>query len=60
MTAILAQPDHSILEDLRDHALLSFLYNSGARIQGGFKRSSQHRLCSLMATTRQALLPAFS
>lgn len=33
VTAILAQPDRSTLEGLRDHALLSFLYNSGARIQ---------------------------
>lgn len=33
VTAILAQPDSSTLEGLRDHALLSFLYNSGARIQ---------------------------
>ena len=33
MTAILAQPDRSILEGMRDYALLSFLYNSGARIQ---------------------------
>jgi len=31
--AILAQPDRSTLEGVRDHALLSFLYNSGARIQ---------------------------
>ena len=31
--AILAQPDRSTLEGLRDHALLSLLYNSGARIQ---------------------------
>lgn len=31
--AILAQPDRTTLEGLRDHALLSFLYNSGARIQ---------------------------
>lgn len=30
---ILAQPDRSTLEGMRDHALLSFLYNSGARIQ---------------------------
>jgi site-specific recombinase XerD len=29
--AILAQPDRSTLEGLRDHVLLSFLYNSGAR-----------------------------
>ena len=31
--AVLAQPDRSTLEGMRDHALLSFLYNSGARIQ---------------------------
>jgi len=31
--AILAQPDRSCLEGQRDHALLSFLYNTGARIQ---------------------------
>jgi|SRR5579872_285718 len=31
--AILAQPDRSTLEGMCDHALLSFLYNSGARIQ---------------------------
>jgi len=31
--AILAKPDRSTLEGMRDHALLSFLYNSGARIQ---------------------------
>lgn len=33
MAAILAQPDRSTLKGMRDHALLSFLYNSGARIQ---------------------------
>lgn len=33
VAAILAQPDQSTLEGMRDHALLSFLYNSGARIQ---------------------------
>lgn len=33
VTAILAQPDRSTVEGMRDHALLSFLYNSGARIQ---------------------------
>lgn len=33
VTAILAQPERSTLEGARDHALLSFLYNSGARIQ---------------------------
>lgn len=31
--AILAQPDGSTLIGQRDHALLSFLYNTGARIQ---------------------------
>lgn len=31
--AILAQPDRSTLEGMRDHVLLSLLYNSGARIQ---------------------------
>ncbi len=31
--AILAQPDRSTLEGQRDHVLLSFLYNTGARIQ---------------------------
>lgn len=31
--AILAQPDRASLEGQRDHALLSFLYNTGARIQ---------------------------
>jgi integrase/recombinase XerC len=33
VTAILAQPDRSTVEGARDHALFSFLYNSGARIQ---------------------------
>lgn len=31
--AILAQPDRTSLQGQRDHALLSFLYNTGARIQ---------------------------
>jgi site-specific recombinase XerD len=31
--AILDQPDRTCLEGQRDHALLSFLYNTGARIQ---------------------------
>lgn len=31
--AILAQPDRATLEGQRDHAFLSFLYNTGARIQ---------------------------
>jgi len=33
VTAILRQPDRSTLEGQRDHALLSLLYNTGARIQ---------------------------
>ncbi|WP_234706628.1 tyrosine-type recombinase/integrase [Ensifer aridi] len=33
VAAILAQPDRSSLEGMRDHALFSFLYNSCARIQ---------------------------
>lgn len=33
VTAILRQPDCSTLEGQRDHALLAFLYNTGARIQ---------------------------
>lgn len=33
ITAILKEPDRSILEGQRDHALLAFLYNTGARIQ---------------------------
>ncbi|BDB29452.1 integrase [Cupriavidus sp. TA19] len=33
VAAILAQPDRSTIEGQRDHALLSFLYNTGARIQ---------------------------
>jgi len=31
--AILAQPDRGTVEGQRDHALMSFLYNTGARIQ---------------------------
>jgi site-specific recombinase XerD len=33
VAAILAQPDRTTLEGQRDHALLAFLYNTGARIQ---------------------------
>ena len=33
VAAILDQPDRNCLEGQRDHALLSFLYNTGARIQ---------------------------
>ena len=33
VAAILRQPDRSTPEGQRDHALLAFLYNTGARIQ---------------------------
>lgn len=33
IAAILQQPDRSRVEGLRDHTLLAFLYNTGARIQ---------------------------
>jgi integrase/recombinase XerC len=33
VAAILAQPDRSTLEGQRDHTLLAFLYNTGARVQ---------------------------
>ena len=33
VAAILAEPDRSTLEGQRDHTLLAFLYNTGARIQ---------------------------
>jgi len=33
ITAILREPDRSSLEGQRDHALLAFFYNTGARIQ---------------------------
>jgi integrase len=33
VTAILRQPDRSTVEGQRDHTLLAFLYNTGARIQ---------------------------
>ncbi|MGA8054916.1 MAG: tyrosine-type recombinase/integrase [Burkholderiales bacterium] len=33
VSAILKQPDRSTVEGQRDHALLAFLYNTGARIQ---------------------------
>jgi putative transposase len=36
------------------------IHHSDRGVQGGFKRSSQHRLCSLTIATRQAPLPAFS
>ena len=39
--AILAQPDRTTIEGLRDHALLSFLYNTGARIQEALDVSPQ-------------------
>lgn len=39
--AILAQPDRSTRDGQRDHALLSFLYNTGARIQEALDVSAQ-------------------
>ncbi|HEY0942865.1 MAG TPA: tyrosine-type recombinase/integrase [Steroidobacter sp.] len=39
VTAILKQPDRSRLEGQRDHALLAFLYNTGARIQEALSAS---------------------
>jgi site-specific recombinase XerD len=41
ITAILRQPDQSTLEGQRDYALLSFLYNTGARIQEALNVCSQ-------------------
>jgi site-specific recombinase XerD len=39
--AIMLQPDRTSLEGLRDHALLCFLYNTGARIQEALDVSPQ-------------------
>lgn len=39
--AILSQPDRSTLAGQRDHALLSFLYNTGARIQEALDVTAQ-------------------
>src|SRR5260370_8422816 len=33
VSALLSQPDRTKMEGQRDHALISFLYNTGARIQ---------------------------
>src|SRR5216117_1697797 len=33
VSALLSQPDRTKMDGQRDHALLSFLYNTGARIQ---------------------------
>jgi site-specific recombinase XerD len=33
VSAILSQPDRSTVEGQRDHALMSLLYNTGARVQ---------------------------
>ncbi len=41
VAAILAQPDRSTLEGQRDHALLSLLYNTGARIQEALDLTSK-------------------
>jgi site-specific recombinase XerD len=41
ITAVLAQPDRSKIEGQRDHALLAFLYNTGARIQEALNLTPQ-------------------
>ena len=41
ITAILAQPDRSKIEGQRDHVLLAFLFNTGARIQEALDLSPQ-------------------
>ena len=54
--AILAQPDRSTIEGQRDHALFSFLYNTGARIQEALDvcpRAIRFELASLRASLRQ-------
>jgi putative transposase len=48
------------LHDRRPIHRGGLVHHSDRGSQGGFKRSSQHRLCSLMAAIRQAPLPAFS
>ena len=63
--AILAQPDRSTIEGQRDHALFSFLYNTGARIQEALDVCPQAirlrlaRLCApLRQGTERTALPA--
>ena len=41
ISAILAQPNRLKLEGQRDHVLLAFLYNTGARIQEALDLSPQ-------------------
>ena len=43
-----------------DRSIAAASHHSDRGSQGGFKRSSQHRLCSLMVTTRQVPPPEFS
>ena len=50
--AILAQPDRRTLEGQRDHALLSFLYNTGARIQEALDLHPSAIRFSVPATVR--------
>jgi len=62
--AILAQPDRTTIEGLRDHALLSFLYNTGARIQEALdvsrRQSVSTRLpvCAFTAKAERTAVPA--
>ena len=51
-----ARPAHAAGDATVGHQALELV----AGILGGFKRSSQHQVCSLTAATRQAPLPAFS
>ena len=56
--------DVSFCVDALEDALAKYgtpeIFNTDQGSQGGFKRSSQHRLYSLMAATRRALQPPFS
>jgi len=42
VAAIVAQPNRATVEGQRDHALISFLYNTGARIQEALDLQPQH------------------
>ena len=53
MDLLLAQPDRRTLLGDRDHALLLFLYNSGARADEAAHRQPAARLTIVRAATRQ-------